>query len=121
MKLFGFVLLSSFVLLHSSFAAEPSRVLIIVGPSNHPPGSHEVAAGGRVIQHCVEHMTNLPGVKADVVEAWPSQQMRDAASTVVFIGDTFPANRLPNPQQNLADLDVMMKRGCGLSNRKRIV
>lgn len=95
-------------------AADPARVLIIVGPSKHPPGSHEVAAGGRVMQHCVEHMTNVPGVKADVVYEWPERALRDAASTVVFIGDTFPANRLPNPQQNLADLDAMMKRGCGI-------
>ena len=47
-------------------------------------------------------------------KAWPDKTLRDAASTVVFIGDTFPANRLPNPQQNLADLDAMMQRGCGI-------
>lgn len=100
--------------LSSVFAADPARVLIIVGPSKHPPGSHEVAAGGRVLQHCLEHMTNLPGVKADVAYEWPDKTLRDAAATVVFIGDTFPAGRFPNPQQNLADLDAMMQRGCGL-------
>ena len=94
--------------------AADTRVLIIVGPSNHAPGSHEVAAGGRLMKHCLENMTNLPGVKADVVEAWPEKALRDAASTVVFIGDTFPASRLPNAAQNLADLDAMMKRGCGI-------
>jgi type 1 glutamine amidotransferase len=98
----------------SAFAADPARVLIIVGPSKHPPGSHEVAAGGRVMLHCINNMTNVPGVKADVAYEWPGKSLRDAASTVVFIGDTFPANRLPNPQQNLADLEAMMKRGCGI-------
>ncbi len=98
----------------SSWAAESPRILIIVGPTNHPPGTHEVAAGGRVLKHCLENMTNLPGIKADLVEAWPDKALRDAASTVVFIGDTFPANRLPNPAQNLADLDAMMQRGCGI-------
>jgi type 1 glutamine amidotransferase len=98
----------------AALQAADMRVLIIVGPSNHAPGSHEVAAGGRLMKHCVENMTNLPGVKADVVEAWPEKALRDAASTVVFIGDTFPANRLPNAAQNLADLDAMMKRGCGI-------
>ena len=97
-----------------ALAVAPKHVLIVVGPSKHPPGSHEVAAGGRVMKHCVETMTNVPGVKADVVEAWPDKTLRDAASTIVFIGDTFPANRLPNPQQNLADLDAMMQRGCGI-------
>jgi len=96
------------------FAADPARVLIVVGPSKHPPGSHEVAAGGRLMKHCVETMVNVPGVKADVVQAWPDKALRDAASTVVFIGDTFPAGRFTNPQQNLADLDAMMQHGCGI-------
>ena len=66
------------------------------------------------MKHCMETMANVPGVKADVVYEWPTQALRDAASTVVFIGDTFPVGRLPNPQQNLADLGVMMQRGCGI-------
>ena len=98
----------------SIFAADPAHVLIVVGPSKHPAGSHEVAAGGRLMKHCMETMANVPGVKADVVYEWPTQALRDAASTVVFIGDTFPVGRLPNPQQNLADLGVMMQRGCGI-------
>jgi type 1 glutamine amidotransferase len=106
-------LLLLFIVSHA-LAANPARVLIVVGPSKHPPGSHEVAAGGRVMKHCVETMANVPGVKADVVETWPDKALRDAASTVVFIGDTFPVGRFPNPQQNLADLDAMMQRGCGI-------
>ena len=98
----------------SAFAADPTRILIVTGPSTHPPGTHEVAAGGRLMQYCIENMKNLAGVKADVVQAWPNQALRDSASTVVFIGDTFPANRLPNAAQNLADLDAMMQRGCGI-------
>jgi type 1 glutamine amidotransferase len=103
--------LTTFIPAHG---ADPARVLIVVGPSTHPPGSHEVAAGGRVMQHCLEHMENVPGVKAEVVYEWPDKALRDAASTVVFIGDQFPPNRLPNAAQNLADLGEMMQRGCGL-------
>src|SRR5437899_1054926 len=99
----------------SAIAAEPARVLIVVGPSKHPPGSHEVAAGGRAMKYFVEHMANVPGVQATVFNEWPQDKaVRDSASTIVFIGDTFPPNRLPNPEQNLADLDVMMQRGCGI-------
>ena len=94
--------------------AEAPRVLIVVGPSKHPPGTHEVAAGGRLMRHCLQHMTNLPGVGVELVDTWPDKPQRDAADTVVFIGDTFPANRLPNAAQNLADLDAMMRRGCGI-------
>ena len=101
-------------LLAHTLSAADTRVLIVVGPSNHPPGSHEVAAGGRVLKHCVENMANLPGIKADLVEGWPSPAQREAAASVVFIGDFFPPNRLPNAAQNLADLDAMMQRGCGI-------
>ena len=43
-----------------------ARVLIVVGPSNHPPGSHEVAAGGRLMKHCLETAVNVPGITAEV-------------------------------------------------------
>jgi len=95
-------------------AAEPGRVLIVVGPSKHPPGTHEVAAGGRVMEYALEHSSNVPGIEADVVYEWPDKALRDAASTIVFIGDTFPANRFPNARRNLADLEEMMNRGCGI-------
>jgi len=92
-----------------------ARVLIVVGPSTHPPGSHEVAAGGRLMKYCVEHMDNLPGLTAEVSYEWPQDAaVLDAASTVVFIGDNFPAVRFPNSAEILAKLDTMMKRGCGI-------
>ncbi len=109
-----FTVLSMVTLVSELRADDSAFVLIVVGPSNHPPGSHEVAAGGRLMKHCLEHLTNVPGVKADVVEGWPSKSLRDAASTIVFIGDTFPPNRLPDPQQNLADLDAMIQRSAGI-------
>lgn len=102
------------LLLFKAEAVEPQRILIVVGPTDHPPGTHEVAAGGRVMKHCLETMANVPGVKVELVEGWPDKALRDAAATVIFIGDTFPANRLPNAEQNLADLNAMMQRGCGI-------
>jgi len=96
-------------------AAESARVLVVVGPSNHAAGTHEVAAGGRLLEDAIEHMVNVPGVEADVVYEWPRDRaVRRAASTVVFIGDTFPANRFPDPKRNLAELSDMMDRGCGI-------
>lgn len=95
-------------------AAEPTRALIVVGPSKHAPGTHEVAAGARVIEHALERATNVSGIQADVVHGWPEKALRDAADTIVFIGDTFPPNRLPNPERNLAELGAMMDRGAGI-------
>lgn len=97
-------------------AADDSRnVLIIVGPSNHPPGSHEVAAGGRLMQHCINSTKSVAGIKADIVYEWPKDEtILDAADTVVFMGDTFPPNRFPGSETILAKLGTMMNRGCGI-------
>lgn len=96
-------------------AAEPPRILIVVGPSTHPPGSHEVAAGGRLMKHCLEHLANVPGVQAEVCDEWPQDDaLLAAVSSVVFIGDIFPPQRMPDTAGTLAKLGGMMQRGCGL-------
>ena len=103
------------VLFSTTEAKAETRVLIVVGPTNHPPGSHEVAAGGRLMQHCLEHMENVRGVKADIVTEWPKDQaVLDAAATVVFIGDQFPPMRMPDSAAIMTQLGAMMKRGCGI-------
>lgn len=91
-----------------------TKVLIVVGPTNHPPGSHEVAAGGRLMKSCFESATNVKAVSAQVFYEWPDQAARYSAATVVFIGDQFPPMRLPNAAQNMTDLAAMMARGCGI-------
>ncbi|WP_146403745.1 ThuA domain-containing protein [Planctomycetes bacterium CA13] len=96
---------------------EPSltQVLIIVGPSTHPPGSHEVAAGGRLMAHCLERADNLKSFKATVVQGWPEDDaLLDSAASIVFMGDTFPPQRLQNTDAILAKLSQMMQRGCGI-------
>lgn len=92
-----------------------ARILIVVGPSNHPPGSHEVAAGGRLLQHCLCGALNMRRLKADIVYEWPQDEaILDAADTIVFMGDTFPPNRFPGSAAILAKLGSMMNRGCGI-------
>ena len=96
-------------------AAAETRVVIVVGPSNHPPGSHEVAAGGRLMQWSLENMGNVSGVKAEVFYEWPKDRsVLETASTIVFIGDTFPPQRMPDSTAILKDVGEMMKRGIGL-------
>ncbi|MCZ6672000.1 MAG: ThuA domain-containing protein, partial [Verrucomicrobia bacterium] len=38
----------------------------------------------------------------------------DAYATVVFIGDNFPGERLPNSETAMEQLTTMMARGCGI-------
>jgi hypothetical protein len=92
-----------------------AQVLILVGPSNHPPGSHEVAAGGRLIKHCLEHAENVSGIAAEVVSAWPEDQQKlQKVSTLVFTGDRFPPAEMPDRERIMQDLARMMEQGCGL-------
>lgn len=96
-------------------ADDPTSVLIVVGPSTHPPGSHEVAAGGRLLKHCLENMTNVSDVDVTLVNGWPTDTSRlNSVDTIVFIGDTFPPQRLPNTETVLSQIDTMMARGCGI-------
>jgi hypothetical protein len=99
----------------TSAAAEPTRVLILVGPSNHPPGTHEVAAGARLMKHCLEHAENVKDIRAEVITAWPSDRMRlQNVATVVFSGDRFPPAEMQDGERIMADLKTMMDHGCGL-------
>ena len=94
---------------------DSTRILIVVGPSKHPPGSHEVAAGGRLLEYCVGNMENVSNVEADVVYAWSEiPKSLDAYATIVFIGDNFPGERLPGSEQAMKDIAAMMDRGCGI-------
>jgi type 1 glutamine amidotransferase len=97
-----------------TLAADPTHVLIVVGPTNHPPGTHEVTASARLMAHCLEHADNVKDIKTTVVTEWPSEALRQTADTIVFSGDTFPPHRMGETQQKLHDLKLMMDRGCGI-------
>ena len=91
------------------------RILIVAGPSTHPPGTHEVAAGGRLIKHCLENATNISGVRVEVVDQWPRDGgVLSRVSTVVFLGDQFPPERFDRSDEIMDRLATMMQRGCGI-------
>ncbi len=93
-----------------------AEILIVAGPSQHPPGTHEVNAGARLLAHCLERMKNRRGVRATALDRWPADApLLDRIASVVFLGDVFPPLRLPDSPRILADLERMMQRGCGMS------
>ena len=111
----GLAFFVTLLLLPTRMLAQEANILIVVGPSNHPPGSHEVAAGGLLMKHCLENTANIAGVKVALVGEWPAnQKLLDSAATVVFIGDTFPAARFPGSPKVMQRLGTMMDRGCGI-------
>lgn len=94
----------------SVFGSEDARkVLVVVGPSNHPPGTHEVAAGGRLLAWCL----GQAGLRAEVITEWP-QERPAGISSVVMIGDLFPGEILKGRDRVMADLAALMDRGTGL-------
>jgi hypothetical protein len=110
------VVLGSLAANRTDAADKVSRVLIVVGPSNHPPGTHEVAAGGRVLKHCLEAIEQPAKLKAEIVTSWPTDAEKAFAdvAAVVFIGDLFPPEVMPNRDTIMKDLTTMTKASCGI-------
>ncbi len=92
-----------------------TKILIVVGPERHAPGTHEVAAGGRLMAHCLNHAENLASIEASVHYGWPRDgDVLASSGCVVFIGDQFPAERLGESARAMRDLGAMTARGCGV-------
>lgn len=107
------LLLSLFLFV--ALGVRAADVMIVVGPSNHKPGSHEVKAGGRLMAHCLSNAINVKGIRARVFYEWPDDpKVHRESDTVVFIGDQFPAERMPNAKSAMKALTSMVKRGCGI-------
>lgn len=104
---------SSFFKEHLLKKAEKT-VAIVVGPANHPPGTHEVAAGGRLMAWCLNHMENVPGFESQVFYEWSDDAFLQNASSIVFIGDQFPAERLGSADAAMDDLSGIVVRGGGI-------
>ena len=97
-------------------AAEPTgaKILIVAGPSQHPPGTHEVAAGARLLGHCLENSANTGPVRVHVLDSWPDERGLKETATIVFMGDIFPPERMDNPDRIKAALGKLMDGGCGM-------
>ncbi len=96
-------------------AEEPKRVLLVVGPSHHAPGTHEVEAGCEVIKYCLEHAEGIGPIEAEVVEGWPTDKSKlENLSTIVFSGDRFPLAELEGTEKNMKELAALVEDGCGI-------
>ncbi|XZE20827.1 ThuA domain-containing protein [Pirellulaceae bacterium SH449] len=94
---------------------QKTHVLVVAGPSEHPPGTHEVAATGRLIKHLLEESKRIVPTAVTVVSQWPAdRELLDAVTSVVFLGDFFPPTRMENKSQIVQQLDELTQRGCGI-------
>jgi type 1 glutamine amidotransferase len=93
----------------------PARFLIVSGPSTHPPGTHESAAGARLLAHLIETAPAFQPAKVEVVSAWPDDaKALDGLSCVIFVGDLFPGETLADPSRIKADIQNLADRAVGL-------
>jgi hypothetical protein len=116
MAVLGIVVLAGAVRCGVVFGEEiVPKVLVIAGPCDHPPGTHEAAAGARLLKHCLENPTNRAAVSVDVLYDWPRDPAAlDGVASIVFIGDIFPPERMEDPARVKAELAALLERGCGL-------
>lgn len=91
------------------------QILIVAGPSSHPPGTHEVLAGARLMKHCLENISNTAPIQTEIAEKWPENQaLLSKYSCLVFIGDIFPPMKMAQPQKILKEIGTIMDQGCGI-------
>jgi hypothetical protein len=68
-----------------------------------------------LIEYCLDNAENISSIDAEFLSEWPSDEEKLAnAQTVVFIGDIFPPERMPDPGKIKDRLAKMMDRGCGI-------
>lgn len=96
--------------------ADPAgRILFIVGPTHHPPGTHEPLAGARLLEYCVERAPEGRRFQTALFKGWPSDPAAFAdARLIVFTGDQFPPYVLDGSARIFAQLAHLVARGCSL-------
>lgn len=91
-----------------------TQVLIFVGPSDHPAGTHEVAAGARLLQYALSHCTAAEPIEALIADEWPDEAVLRQFDCFVFTGDRFPLAEAEDSQTKLDSMQRQIDRGCGI-------
>ncbi|MFZ5829493.1 MAG: ThuA domain-containing protein [Planctomycetota bacterium] len=93
---------------------EASKIVFLVGPCSHSGGSHEAAAGARLLKRCVDQ-AGSGKVQTEIFYTWPEDDScLDSAATLVFTGDVFPGERFEQSERAMDKIGKLMEKGCGL-------
>jgi hypothetical protein len=108
-------LLAAIMLASAAAAADRVKIVLVAGPCEHSPGSHEADAAARLLKHCLEHARDIGPVETAVHYGWPEDESALAdAATLVFTGDGFPPSRAQGPDVAMARLQELTVGGCGI-------
>lgn len=111
----GASLLAAITMASVAAAAEPVKIVIIAGPCEHSPGSHEADAAARLLKHFLDHAQSIGPVETAVHFGWPDDESALAGTaTLVFTGDGFPPSRAERPVKAMSRLRELMAEGCGM-------
>ncbi len=90
------------------------KIHFIIGPTDHPPGTHEVAGGARLLKYCVDQTKPaVPALQTAIHDGWPENSEELAsARVIVFSGDQFPPVRFKNSPAILAQVSRLADAGC---------
>ena len=96
--------------------SKEKRIVFISGPCSHPSGTHEAAAGARLLKYCIDNAQNIGSVKTALYDPWPERSNElDETATIVFLGDLFPPARLAKEKPEIeAKLKTLMEQGLGI-------
>ncbi len=100
-------LISSFVIPHSSFAAEPLRIFIRSGPKSHGPGAHDHP---QFLKDWVP-LLNERGAKATGGNEFPTKEQLDQTDVLILHTDNGGDIKIGDERKNLLDF---LKRGGGI-------
>lgn len=105
--LLSLALASSFVIPHSSFAAEPLRVFIRAGKKSHGPGAHDFP---QFLKEWVP-MLNERGAKADGGLEFPTKEQLDKTDVLILHAQEAGNIKIGDERKNLMEF---LGRGGGL-------
>ncbi len=105
--LLSLALASSFVIPHSSFAAEPLRVFIRAGAKSHAPGAHDFP---QFLKDWVP-LLNERGAKADGSLEFPTKEQLDKTDVLILHAQEAGNIKIGEERKNLMEY---LKRGGGL-------
>jgi putative membrane-bound dehydrogenase-like protein len=98
---------SSFILHHSTFAAEPVRVFIRAGKKSHGPGAHDFP---QFLKEWVP-MLNERGARADGGMEFPTKEQLDKTDVLILHAQEAGNIKIGDERKNLAEF---LARGGGL-------